>query len=492
MMGARKNTALQVPGQGRNLGVSHVEEPQVDEEEAEFQPVITKKVKEKKVRTVPDVPKPDRGWRKALYWLLCRLGRPDIVPGIGRSQQVLLWIEEIRYLISIGVRPVFYVVNGKSGGKTRTALGLASVLAHYVKGLYVTVLPGTSNDTTATLAEMAGVHDQQQITMREIAERPDRFRNFEALDERLPLTRHGVRIISEDISAELMPVDGLESGDNYDVRNFEEVIRVVRPNTGVLIIDGGNDGVSEESITTAAVRMCDVVVGSARETDPASVSRLKRTYLKVMGDIYSGISATEIAGKQLLPRNELPRDGFKALLPGELVPTRHKVARSTLVMNCSTGYSEDQFEQLTVFNNPSFGGPSIPEWEGAGVVVDEDKYLAKKGRVAVTDLFKMSRKTREQYIWLVLMAMREGYAVQRVAEENWLRLEGEVERSRRNAMRGKRVQELVPASSEPVQAATSTEPEPPVASAPRVIDLRGVEGLRAQMDGAFASGKEQP
>lgn len=399
----------------------------------------------------PGVILPDRGLPKYRYKVNVRLGRPDRVPGITSAQQREVWQDDVSQIMNDGTRVVISVANSKSGSKTRTALGLASHIARN-SSKFVLVLPATKNTATATLAKMAGITvTPSTLTMRRLAHNLDKFRVYGSLSQYAPRVRPigqkpGYAVIAEDLSS------AVGSGGTYTVELFEELVRTVYPNVDVLILDHGNDDIEATSIGLAAMRMSDVVVMAAREPDPISLETLTDSFRGYQTDVFTGLTARDIASRGLKFMHELGYGDDKVVLPGELTSTRDKLRRATLVMSASKAYDQRSFAKLTWPANQTVDAEHPPSWNGVGVTVPSEKAFAKKGVVVPSDPALLHQATDDAYLELTVAVLRDAVVAQAMAEQAWNGFDTELKRLRSEPKSQEEGSDPPPASPEPAQS----------------------------------------
>ena len=110
----------------------------------------------------------------------------------------------------------------------------------------------------------------------------DSLNTYRALAPYIPITPHGLGIISEDANS----VVG-DAGD-YNAEQFVRLIRGLYKSTGLVILDHGNDNVEYGSVPVAAVRFSDVLVFVGMAPTPVSLLTLTKTIAGHNTDHYDG------------------------------------------------------------------------------------------------------------------------------------------------------------------------------------------------------------
>lgn len=339
-----------------------------------------------------------------LYQLRSAMGRPS--PKI-RAE----YVDEIRHIANSGVRPIVSVVNHKSGTKTTNALQLASMIS-MLTGWRVYVIPATLNTKTATLAAMAGITDGTSI--RELSDmvQTGRIKNYQTLSAVASFTKppHNVGIFLEDLTSNMViNEEGEAARTPYGTAEFQTLMRTCYPHADMWVFDHGNDDVETGSIGHAAVQMSDTIVLPALSSSPHSLTSAKRTFLDYQPDVYAGLTENQVADRY--------RDGLN-IMPGELIATRDKLSRSTLMMSGVNRYSREEFANLVAPTSEryyQYHRDHPITWSGVGLPMPGDRSVTKKDWVC--DLDRLGPRTYDAVLALSVATLRDAAETQRMAHE---------------------------------------------------------------------------
>ena len=296
-------------------------------------------------------------------------------------------ISQLRIIMNSGVQPTISMLNYKSGGKTTTAVYMASLIAEYCRKT-VLIFPSTKNSATSTLSRITGIQSGNMITVRQLSQAIKDYDTYRALSQYVPRTVHGVGIISEDRNNQI------EDETDYDVNLFDEVIRTITPNVDVLFMDHGNDNVERTSISLRATHMSDVLVFTSFMRVPMSIETMTDTYYWYSkDDAYDGTPPSA-----------------SVVLPGEQMSTISKLETALMAV---TGVKPDdrQIDFGTLLRPQGFKRPEDDHY----LIVPSDPYIAQEQPTAAR-LDALQPETLLAYLQLTVTcleqaARNQGYTV---------------------------------------------------------------------------------
>lgn len=260
-----------------------------------------------------------------------------------------------------GVQPIIAVANTKSSTKTVTALHVAMNIS-YLSGKFVVVLPATMNTSTATLGRMAGIDDGRRLSIRELHERIEEFKDWRALAGALPMMdKFNTRIVSEDRRG--------QKTQGYTPWEFLHIVLTILPNVDVLVLDLANDNLDLEndSIGYFAARLAHALILPFKSGDPVSKNTLRDTVWELRDDVEPWEFNPHTA--HLTPRD------LRSLYEntGYTIPTPDKVALATVVANIfKPGDQPVDFKWLMRAE-----AARVPKWSGTGHHVPADPYISR-------------------------------------------------------------------------------------------------------------------
>ncbi|HRC27764.1 MAG TPA: hypothetical protein PKV96_00060 [Candidatus Saccharimonas sp.] len=319
-------------------------------------------------------------------------GREQEAVAAQAAAQTAQYISRLRLLANFGIRPVVSFCNIKSGGKSTVGLYVGSAVTDETR-INGVIAPATLNTATSTLAIMAGIDPRTALPVGRLIKDIDSLNTYRALAPYIPITPHGLGIISEDANS----VVG-DAGD-YNAEQFVRLIRGLYKSTGLVILDHGNDNVEYGSVPVAAVRFSDVLVFVGMAPTPVSLLTLTKTIAGHNTDHYDGTGVQDDA----------------VALPGERISTREKVRHSIVVV---TGVRPTDppidFEELTRPQVQDVNAPPLPRWAGKGLTVRFDPYIARED-VAPVALKRIQDDTARDFLAIAVAIFEETARVRGIA-----------------------------------------------------------------------------
>ncbi len=348
---------------------------------------------------------PDRGVSKVRYMVNRKFGRPDIVPSINKEQEsdifeqrIKLLEGRIRDIVNLGVHPNIWVGNQKgSSAKSVMAVIMGEILAEITRRIVV-LLPSSTSTQTATAGNLAGVRGKT-LTLRQYATKlQDEEISFHELFKMVAVTKHGLRVISEDTIS--------NDKSNFSKVRWLKVHSHLRENAEIIISDTGNDDAYAYTVTSVAMRQSDVVVVAA--------NRLMKQTLES-----AGATLAYYMHMQKNIRQAVAGEG--QALEGDLIPVSEKLENAVVVMNA---YDHDEgneefVSRLSSGIKLSGGNPSLfSKTRVFGVQEDDHLYDTVEG----LDYTQMARATYFDYLVVIVAVFEQAALLQKVKvpKRHWL------------------------------------------------------------------------
>jgi cellulose biosynthesis protein BcsQ len=323
------------------------------------------------------------GWPAVQYAVYQRLGI-NKVPGLSKQEQFNLreaYLDSRLRFLAEYVRFTVSFVNVKGGAsKTTTAVYVGSIISDLTRKI-VFVVPATSNTSTSTLANVAGISSDDKPTITDFAlQLPgDVDVPYSDLSRRVKSTPFGLRVIPEDV------IDKIAISRKFGTDNFNNVLSAVCANSDIQILDTGNDDIDHNSVVLEAVRQSDIVVCPATATDAATLEKLSETMVTYMSD---DIAPHHVVWETFGERN---------LRSARQIPTREKLQKGIVVFS-RTGSAERPEDYVDYTKKRNRIGQVVGDFgfEGEILTIPEDPYMADKAHV-VADIRNISPDTRLAY-----------------------------------------------------------------------------------------------
>lgn len=321
-------------------------------------------------------------------------------------------VDRLRFLASLGIQPIMSFCNIKSGTKTTNALYVGSVISEITRKK-VLVVPATQNTATGTTAVMAGISSANSITVSQLSRDIKDYGAFRVLSSRVPVTQFGLAVVSEDDNNVQV------KKSMYAIEEFRELALTILPNVDVLILDHGNDDIQDGSVVLEATRLSHVLNFAFDVTAPITRVMLSRTLRGYNTD-------TDEVDMTLDPNTQT----------GRSTSTLDKVAHSVVIATKTSPGAYTDFEALTTPEEQSVHASPLPKWQGTGVQVPMDDYIATVmdgETVSICDLNKIDERTYLQYLEIAVANFEEAARVQGIT------IPGEVISSRVEGIRSQHV-----------------------------------------------------
>lgn len=281
---------------------SEADEEEAPTREAAEEDTPESPTKRPKSARSPDPSKaiPTMGLPAALYWLLRRVGRPDIVPRLSkkelritkaRSEEEQAVAQEAAndqflhdvfnptrkivdgsLLVWTSFRGVIAVLCQKGGAaKSVTAAILAAIIAMYTRGANVLLLAATQNPGSSTMK--AGVSREETITLLELeelllelTENRTKRANPNDVRDKIRRNQYGVYVIAQS----MLP-------DDFDGDRYRWILEQLREIFDIIVQDTGNVVGRVGSVEYEAARQADHLIFTAWTGMPDSPTLMGET-----------------------------------------------------------------------------------------------------------------------------------------------------------------------------------------------------------------------
>lgn len=181
----------------------------------------------------------------------------------------------LRFLVS-KMQLTICFVNVKGGAsKTTIAVYVGSVIANLSRRS-IFLLPATQATETSTTARYAGIEEDNELTISELAARYEVLGPYRSVSAEVPRNPWGLAVISED------PDDKVNVGVEFRRQEFINVYTTLYPSVDAMLLDTGNDTVNEDSVSLQAVHVSDVMVCPATVGKEATLELVSRTLNKYL------------------------------------------------------------------------------------------------------------------------------------------------------------------------------------------------------------------
>jgi len=276
-----------------------------------------------------------------------------------------------KILANAGVSGTITVANPKGGaGKTRTTHLLLAGLRRYT-GREVVGMLATGAQSTATLGLMADLPMEYWVSVVDFA---DRLRNpmnhfYDAMSELIPRTLHdNVGLLTE------LKTD-VRTRRRLTPAMFALSVLRLKPNTGFLVLDQGNEDNEKDEIPTWAARLAHAIVAVYTEGD-ASTSRGVHDLmesLRVDWEHFDPRSLVELLGASAPNDLDLLMERT-----GLTIATATKVANAVVVTTKSSSSEPDRKRHARYTAPGQILGDTreVEPWRGRSAAVLLDSYLA--------------------------------------------------------------------------------------------------------------------
>ena len=257
-------------------------------------------------------------------------------------RQLLVYISQREnYLRAIGRPNNFHmaapprlkiaVVNIKGGvAKTTTTIYLGSLLSELTRRR--TVVLDVNNEGNGDAAERLGIAPLSTPMLWEAYQNREAiFSNYGTSVDRMPMTRHGVSVITvDDVPDEMMLTDPEALNMLSDKEHYDELIRLAHDNCGFLMLDTSNS--LNGDANKAALEAADVIIFVADATQGSSLARLHKSmvrYAAMSPELHDKVNSRSVIALKGASAGRIP--AFKLLIrysgPCVAIPIDPVIAR---------------------------------------------------------------------------------------------------------------------------------------------------------------------